>query len=451
MNRKKLLLILCSFIFLLVISIVSVEALGGSAGQSSGGPAAGCTNGWCWQDLEAIRISFYHKDGTKVGKSLNFYNSNQSIVGETYDFRYNNYLNTSFYTTGLNWSKYDYIDKNTYLENYSQWPSLSFSSFFTGGIPFERNLYETGQAKNVFDEKLGLNGPDAIKEKIIDTGYESYFELGISLQRIISSENYYMIVEPITILKNSTGKLYIGTYYELQQIYNSVTDKNFGEAKSLFRTSGSWGDAKFAMSIYLSEATLIDGEGRVKDTLDSIRHNTDFTSVNNAYGIGTLWFGNYRNNFGCDEYSEDWNPTTGNCEPIIPTPDIETCKVLEPVVDPCNDRIVYEYQNCSTSGYAKVEYSGYTICDIQCNEKYYVATWPTVNTFNPISETGILAGSYIQGIGPTVYHKKTCNYVIDEDKLDQIVEKKIESSCRRSGVREILCPGTTTGEMCTES
>ena len=183
MIKRNKFLILCVFIFTFVISIVSVKA-NGSIGQSSGGPAAGCTNGWCWHDMEAIRISFYNKNGTKMGKSLNFYNSNQSITGETYDFRYHNYLNTNFYTTGINGSKYDYIDSDTYLVHYSQWPTMNFSSFFTGGLSFEKNLYETGQAKNVFNEKLGLSGPDDIESKIIDAGYEDEFNLSVSLQQI---------------------------------------------------------------------------------------------------------------------------------------------------------------------------------------------------------------------------------------------------------------------------
>lgn len=427
MMKKKILNIIFVIFVIYIFSnfkVLANEYSEGSEGASNDGIVEGCVSGWCWLDFEGIRITFYHKNGSKISKSLDFYNSNQKE-----GYTYKSFINTKFFIPALYGSKIDYINSKTSFINYQFWPNnKSFNHIFNNrGISFIQDLYETGASKNVFNEKIGLSDKNQIMKKL--GSYESDFFSGYSMtfDDMLSPSNidkYYMIVEPTTVIIKS-GKYYYGTYYELQQIYLDYvsTGKDFGSAKSLFKSGAGWGSSHFGEALYLTSDANIGGSGDLKNLLDKLKKETSYSNVNNAYGIGVFWFGNLNE---CNEDSIDYNPETGKCG--FTTKD--SCTVKSPVVEPCTGAIVYEYQGCPLNNSSIVvdnKITGDTVCQINCNEKYYIATWTLNNSFKKLSNDGVLAGAYFPINGPTVWHKKACDYESNLNYFIKQADKKIDS------------------------
>ena len=469
MNKKIRLVFLALLLVLLFpISIESVNADESAVQQA--GEVYGCGGAeWCWPEskfgglVNGLRVSFYHKDGYKVGKSLDFVNSYTAL---------NAIKNTSMYTANTGYTKLDYLANGSSISNpYWWWNNfgnvsniyyLEFSKFLSGS---------GGTSIDVFTDYLRINNLDDVKYKFENFETNFQFPYGINLDKIISNPaDYYLIVEPITVLINQrNGNYYYGTYVELQMLRSSYPISKTREDRLvgvdiLFRknTTKSSGYS-LAKSIYLGKA-ISASDSKFKSTLtqlhnktderdianSSTKYNTYVDTLDNGYGIGALWLNTPRKS-ECSKDDPNWNPKTNSCVPSTTT--FDKCEVLEPKTDSCvtgnGNAIEYQYTNCTldddNSNFIQHSYKSGSntvtvdIARIQCSEKYYIATFHVANDFhtivgtNPSDPLGILAGSYYSISGPVVYHKKTCNYVDDISSWDNFVEGMIYDATKSEG------------------
>ena len=444
MNKKIKLL----FLTLLLVVLFPINIKADESAVQQAGEVYGCGGvEWCWPEtkfgglVNGLRVSFYHKDGYKVGKSLDFVNSYTAL---------NAIKNTSMYTANTGYTKIDYLADNKSISNpYWWWNNfgkvsnidyLDFSSFLSSS---------GGSSIDVFTDYLRINNLDDVKYKFENFETNFQFPYGINLNKMISNPtDYYLIVEPITILINqNNGNYYYGTYVELQMLRSSYPISKTREDRLvgvdiLFRknTTKSSGYS-LAKSIYLGKE-ITSTASKFKSTLTSLHNKTDERDVansstkyntyvdtlDNGYGIGALWLNTPRKS-ECYQYGPGWYAETNSCVP--PTKTFSKCEVKEPKIDSCatgnGNAIEYEYVNCTLdaddSNFVQYSYKKGSntvtvdIARIQCNEKYYIATFQVANDFhaivgsNPTDPLGVLAGTYYSINGPVVYHKKTCSFV----------------------------------------
>ena len=465
MNKKIKLL----FLTLLLVVLFPINIKADESAVQQAGEVYGCGGAeWCWPEtkfgglVNGLRVSFYHKDGYKVGKSLDFVNSFTAL---------NAIKNTSMYTANTGYTKIDYLADNKSISNpYWWWNNfgkvsnidyLDFSSFLSSS---------GGSSIDVFTDYLRINNLDDVKYKFENFETNFQFPYGINLNKMISNPtDYYLIVEPITILINqNNGNYYYGTYVELQMLRSSYPISKTREDRLvgvdiLFRknTTKSSGYS-LAKSIYLGKE-ITSTASKFKSTLTSLHNKTDERDVansstkyntyvdtlDNGYGIGALWLNTPRKS-ECYQYGPGWYAETNSCVPSTKT--FSKCEVKEPKIDSCatgnGNAIEYEYVNCTLdaddSNFVQYSYKKDTIdiARIQCNEKYYIATFQVANDFhaivgsNPTDPLGVLAGTYYSINGPVVYHKKTCSFVENikgwENYVNSMIAKPIsEGGCKR--------------------
>ena len=460
MNKKIKLL----FLTLLLVVLFPINIKADESAVQQAGEVYGCGGAeWCWPEtkfgglVNGLRVSFYHKDGYKVGKSLDFVNSYTAL---------NAIKNTSMYTANTGYTKIDYLADNKSISNpYWWWNNfgkvsnidyLDFSSFLSGS---------GGSSIDVFTDYLRINNLDDVKYKFENFETNFQFPYGINLNKMISNPtDYYLIVEPITILINqNNGNYYYGTYVELQMLRSSYPISKTREDRLvgvdiLFRknTTKSSGYS-LAKSIYLGKE-ITSTASKFKSTLtrlhnktderdianSSTKYNTYVDTLDNGYGIGALWLNTPRKS-ECYQYGPGWYAETNSCVP--PTKTFSKCEVKEPKIDSCatgnGNAIEYEYVNCTLdaddSNFVQYSYKKGSntvtvdIARIQCNEKYYIATFQVANDFhaivgsNPTDPLGVLAGTYYSINGPVVYHKKTCSFVENikgwESHVNEMINK----------------------------
>lgn len=418
--NKKLCLIF--FFFLSFLFVVPVDAAKYDA-ETYSGSAVGCSLSWdyCWTSwgsavpLQGVRVTAYYQDGTRVSNTVDFTNTKAysdvpDILGRVNGSKY-------YMSSGQN-SRIDYIKNKKTVNKVVGTPNIKWANFndFIKLDGSESSFYFADES-SVLDE---IGYCDAKQGYICSV-----------------TGAYYFVIEPLTIIwSRNEDYNYYGTYYEL---INMLKGNNSG----IFVGVASFVPSNLGLSLYINKdssdfASFYKRVGLVLPKTNSTKELeyvkscsfsgkcTDYSTLYSytkgrlpkvGYGVGVMTISKQPN-------IEDDHPVK-----------LEDCTVKKEV-DACYDRIVYEYQNCPLNRSSIVEYeSDYdngsaTICKIQCNEKYYVATWGVRDSFNPINETGILAGTYFSVNGPTVYHKKTCQYVPNISNLNSLINRD-KNSCRK--------------------
>lgn len=425
MSKKTFVIsIFIFFIILFRTEIVSADI--GSNAIGSVSPTQSCSGyKWCWSDgIVGIRVTFYEFDGSKIGDSLDFYASNNPVDGRVV------YHNTN------KLSKIDYINNTSKLKDYNQWISSSLNDLFVGSIDIN-GLYNSSTT-NFFSDKLSIDSLESLK-KIFDEYSNEFFGNGKTFQNVFteSLNKYYMIVEPTTVIYNVGGNRYYGTYAELQKIYIDKGAGSKGDYNSFYWISSLFRGNYFHLgkSIYLDEDKEIGGSGTFKNKLSDLRREENDKNLDNKYGIGVLWFGDF-------SIEENNDPEFSRCDVEFK---IEPCLKVEDNGDTYS-RVDISYTNClmdnDSSNYE--EYDGATICRIACDERYFISTYGLAKSFTPIKQTdngyeneSLLAGSYFPITGPIVYHKKTCDFESDYSTLERKIQNKINSSASSGGCKRV--------------
>ena len=388
----------------------------------------GCkdTYAFCWRNsgtafmLQGVRVSAYNENAERISDIVDFTNDYNAIST----------INSSYYyTPNIRKNRVSYI-QNPYVSRDISQPKIEFANFRSF---IQSNLNTSTSIQDIFSE-------DTLKN------IESKINLCQNQYSDKCTQTQYWIFEPLTIIWSRKEDYdYYGTYYELAYLlghsgynFNGVSSFLPGNiAMSLYITDVNNEFASFYKKVGLSALTnnqINAVSGYIKSPGYSSLQGmtTGISNVKYGFGVGVMLY-NYSSSLpkakGCE----------GNCN-------IPTCTVNKPKYDVCNQGgngidenepsgvIEYSYENCPLTDSLKtysidfeegtVATSGSytdgnpTICQIQCNKKYYVEAWSLYNNLNPIGENGILAGSYIPINSPVVYHKKTCEYFMAEGKLE---------------------------------
>ena len=424
MNKLKYIIV----VFFILIFFDNVKAAQKYDASTAGYDSQECNLKWahCWRQsgtsfmLQGVRVSAYNENGKRISDIVDFTNNYNAVST----------INSSYYyTPNVRRNRIDYINGAEVSKDVSQ-PKIEFINF--------RSFIQTGLTTNtsiqdIFPESTLATIEDKIN--LCKDGYASN-----------CSNTQYWIFEPLTIIwSRKEAYDYYGSYYELAYLLANSEYKFNGVdsflpaniAMSLYITDVNKNFTTFYEKVHLNVVTnsqkmAVDNYKNDRKYSALQRTTTGFSNVKNGFGIGVM-FRNYLASppkaKGCE----------GNCN-------IPTCTVNKPKYDVCNQGgngigenepsgvIEYSYENCPLTDSLKtysidfeegtVATSGSytdgnpTICQIQCNEKYYVEAWSLYNNLNPIGENGILAGSYIPINSPVVYHKKTCEYFMAEGKLE---------------------------------
>ena len=416
------------FIFFILIFFDNVKAAQYYDGSTKSHSVGGCQldYAYCWRTsgtafmLQGVRVSAYNENAERISDIVDFTNDYNAIST----------INSSYYyTPNIRKNRVGYI-QNPYVSRDISQPKIEFANF--------RSFIQANLTTNTSIQDIFLSSMVTImdKTKICQGEYAS-----------ICSDTQYWIFEPLTIIwSRKEAYDYYGTYYELAYLlghsgynFNGVSSFLPGNiAMSLYITGVNNEFSSFYKKVGLSALTksqINTVSGYIKSPGYSSLQGmtTGISNVKYGFGVGVMLKNDKINNppkaKGCE----------GNCN-------IPTCTVNKPKYDVCNQGgngigenepsgvIEYSYENCPLTDSLKtysidfeegtVATSGSytngnpTICQIQCNEKYYVEAWSLYNNLNPIGENGILAGSYIPINSPVVYHKKTCEYFMAEGKLE---------------------------------
>lgn len=490
---KKVIKLFVFFLIIMLVFPMNIMAKAEVNADQQAGLVYGCgVKEWCWPEgdfgglVNGIRVSFYNRNAQKIGKSLDFINNNTAYNyltnHDVYAANTKNDVTTSSNTKldyiakgydydGTNtdklywwWFNYGYVADINYLE---------FSTFLTG---------KSGISGNVFKDYLRISDLNDIAQRFEEFEDQFQFPSGITLNTITANaRNYYMIIEPVTVLVNQyTKKYYYGTYTELQMLrlsYEKTTirggDRLVG-VDILFRKNVTESSGySLAKSIYLGKDISTDTSSDMGEILKKLHNNTDNKDVansynkynvysdilDNGYGIGAMWLNDLDFSDDCNDDNPNWNATTKKCTSSV----FKTCTVKTPNLDVCatdnGNALEYEYTNCTLndddSNYIIGEIGNDNawfekkVARIQCSEKYYVATFQVRNTFKTItsstteekSGSGILAGAYYSIDGPVVYHKKTCEFIDNISNWESFVNSLIQKHDTVGGCKEYVLQG----------
>lgn len=491
--KKKLLLLTVIFALVLLLrfdfayAVLQRVSEGGSNGGSSkinqntgstSGTSCGTNSPWYLKYsnqeiaggnyISGMRITIYDKDGTKVSDSVDFYFESQAVR-----------LDKNATTTSLGrFSKIDYIQNGT---------KVSFGNNATNRIsgivhPYDfSNCLVNCDNENIFVNALGLG---TTKEQFLSkfSQYDNLFfpGNGLSFEYILNqlhASDYYMIVEPASIIECcGVGDKFV-TYYELQQFSMGNYDGGFMnrcKAPSVSSDNNVWNPNEIlANSSFLYDNGLV---GHNNDTMSNIlkelRDNNKMNDQKNRYGIAVKWFGEYTdipNNSctsstegyyndtdtgktGCCSYGKVYNYNTHSCETPSPTPD------PDPEPDPevqnnefkceayckansCGNVVDCSYTNCPyledgnplrkqyTIKYSEDEEKDVTVCGVTCDERYFIKS-----RFISLKSSTHVAGTYFPVYLPETFHKKNCSY-------KKLSDSKIQSYINKTKSTEISqCP-----------
>lgn len=426
--------IFTSLVFLVIIFLMTTENVFAQIGTNAnlqGQAKESCQgNPWCWSSAYLTNGEFVY-----YGVRISIYDSSGDKISNTLDFAPKNYNPSMFgnvkYAPGKK-TKLEYIDSS--VTTYGSWSSADAGNLIDGQIVIEDLFPDIGNSSNVFSEKLHMPDQESIinvlgeyDDEFFDSG--SYTIAGL-FETAETAAKYYIVIEPITILgytNNGITTRYYGTYAELFNIYQSLkSNPDFISVRSLFQNDGAGADRKLALSIYLDGE--IGGTGSMQSTLSNLESRASTDTINNKYGIGVMWLGDYKGN----------TSTPSNC-------------TVSSEVNPCDGSITYEYKNCVTDSAHEVDYSGTNICKITCDEKYHIESWYFKNVFQKVQtdlSTGTLAGTYASVNDFRVYHKKQCRYTEDLGTLHSMINSDISNNCYYEESYSYECGVGTSSETC---
>lgn len=215
MNINKMEKLVLIILGCLLILSSPVQATGvGSEGESDAGGVYDCGNSsWCWEYnidntgystgiVNGIRISFYEADGSKYGNSVDFINkSTWDISSEKF-----------YYMSNVKRSKLDYA--NEYINSGKSYSPVNIES----SLQLKNNAFKLD-----FPNFLTVNGytSSSIVKDILNideyqdlvskfSKYQGVDGFAIDFDEMAKNRsNYYMIIEPATVIYNSKEKNFI--------------------------------------------------------------------------------------------------------------------------------------------------------------------------------------------------------------------------------------------------
>lgn len=438
MKKRYFVLIVTLVVSMFSFKVAYSDPYGSNAGSATSA-AQSCGYDWCWQPgiAKGVRISFYDTSG-KVGNSLDFYYTKAS---------------TTVHTTSGRKSKLEYVSGSS-VPNISTWSAQNINNIFAGSLNMP-GLMSTSSS-DFFGDVLGMSDPSIMVNKL--SAYESQFLGGLTFAEMLASpEEYYMVVEPTTVISHKTT-YYYGTYAELQQIYVNNTYSKADKSSIFWITSLFDHHGIFNKAVYLLSSKEIGGSGTTASRLISLRDSSDsaYKNYSNKYGIGVMWFGDYP-----QECTEDHPYFSNGCVPPSSDPGqpFPECTVMASGTN-CGGNLSFQYDFCPLEGTSIIDFykDEYDVCGVICSEKYFISTNPIESVFNAeiISkdtgyETGLMAGKYYPiSAAPRIYHYKMCSYLNSESNLSSGAQKKYEDlkgSCMKEETVCLDAPWCSSSEI----
>lgn len=422
--KKNYVFFLVSFLLLFPLNVEASNKDANSTYADIGGCKLNYRHCWMEQNnslapgIQGVRITAYDSNGIRVSDSVDFTNSTATMI--------NNINNRKYYMAKNrnNKSRIDYINSSGDIVAEPNLPNIKYANF--------SSFIQTKISK---ENLIKFEDEGYIKEMInfCKNSYESKCNS--------SSGKYFFVVEPLTIIFSRKKDYdYYGTYYELvQMIGSSDPFTKSGNGVNFFLPGN------LAISLYI-QSNQTEFKNFYNKVGLKIVSNSDVTEivslVNNQPSGATLTLSNKTSLKSNRSVGYGVGVIKFGDEPVTPSDsNFGNCKLVTNRVEPCNDRIEYEYKDCPTSGFSTTTYNvkgtKHKICEIQCDEKYYVATWGLRDTFSPVSGEKILAGTYFSISSPTVYHKKTCDYV-------SLSQNEIKSLAQTNHTTKVLRSNTYT-------
>lgn len=422
MNKtiKKIIFLFC---ILLVNPIVIIAA---KDTNNAGASIGGCNQNYsfCWLDesnyaylapgIQGMRVTVYNSKGEKVSDTKDFTNNYNAV----------DVIKNRTYYMGSGKSRIDYINSNGEFTRKEAKPQISY-------LGFDNFIHENYHAESIISFGDNVESTIEVETNYCKEDYAKYCNVNYA---------YYYVIEPLTIIFSRRDKDkydYYGTYYELvEMIGKEVPFTTSGQgvnfflpgnmAISLYIKGGSVFDEfykKIGLSpvngenlntikgiLNLSKKSVTDwGNGSNAKTISDIT-----TGVNSGYGVGVI-----ESHLEPDE-KEEPKPTKGLELDCKTNSSVNTCG--NPNSEGYTNNVMYEYTSCSLKDpqYADVvagsgencngEFKEVTLASIRCDEKYFIDIFNFHNSFQPIGEN-VLAGTYFGINGPTVYHKKVCQFI----------------------------------------
>ena len=235
MKKKIFIPILISFILIFGICVI-VNAEGGSDGSSSNaGVGKTCDSGYCWLGGTGVRVTLIDTAGNRIGKSNNIIYNDSGFLSS--------FKNALKIKSGC--SKVEYLKGKCNAGNFTStsWdnsiitPSNELENYFTK-IDKNASLSSImGSDEKLFENMFKWADENKLSpnDSLVRRLYEKLFGLegtGKYDSKVLPNINdLWIVIEPMTILYDQSGKLYAGTTYELGLINNGYP----GDAISVVR------------------------------------------------------------------------------------------------------------------------------------------------------------------------------------------------------------------------
>ena len=209
-KMEKLVLIILGCLLILSSPVQATEVC--SEGKSDAGGVYKCGNSsWCWEYnidnkgystgiVNGIRISFYEADGSKYGNSVDFINNS------TWDISSEKF----YYMSNVKRSKLDYANEYINSEKSYSPVNIEFSLQLKSNafyLDFPNFLTVNGNtSSSIVKDILDIDEYQDLVSKFskyqdVDGGFAIDFD-----EMAKNRNNYYMIIEPATVIYNSKGK-----------------------------------------------------------------------------------------------------------------------------------------------------------------------------------------------------------------------------------------------------
>lgn len=298
-NVLKKIKILCFILLTFFLSVINVNANGGTTGGDSNIIHGDCKGGCDWSySTRGIRLSLYKYDGTK----LTYYGSKDYCSkdsGENLDCTiYGSYMTNGFI------GKIAYQHINTYAQEKNAIFNIKKTTFKLAETPtFPSYFRSYSEVEDVMKGMFGLNSGNA------DTILEKIKSVFGEMASSVSKEEFgklYLTIEPTLEIHKKEAYTspggYYGSIYELTYYFGiknngfDLGDSNYPvykdgltsiRAKSTF---GSKDENNFLGNLMtLATSTLSAPDVSSKNRSS----NSEKATSNEGYAINALWFGSY--------------------------------------------------------------------------------------------------------------------------------------------------------------